>query len=35
MTDWGDMGHLQYLPVSYPGLVYAASGMWGTPATEK
>lgn len=36
MTDWGDMGHLQYLPVSYPGLVYAASGMWGElPATEK
>lgn len=36
MTDWGDMGHLQYLPISYPGLVYASSGMWGEyPATEK
>jgi hexosaminidase len=24
-TDWGDMGHLQYLPVSEPGFAYAAA----------
>ena len=27
-TDWGDMGHLQYLPVSEPGFVYAAAVSW-------
>ena len=24
-TDWGDMGHLQYLPVSEPGFAYGAA----------
>jgi hexosaminidase len=28
VTDWGDMGHLQYPPVSLPGLVAAASMSW-------
>ncbi len=28
LTDWGDGGHLQYLPVSYAPLVYAAALMW-------
>jgi hypothetical protein len=27
-TDWGDMGHLQYLPVSEPGFAYAAAVSW-------
>jgi hexosaminidase len=27
-TDWGDMGHLQYLPVSDPGFAYAAATSW-------
>ncbi len=27
-TDWGDMGHLQYLPVSEPGFAYAAAASW-------
>lgn len=28
LTDWGDMGHLQYLPFSYPGLIYAGLSAW-------
>ncbi|HWC38679.1 MAG TPA: family 20 glycosylhydrolase, partial [Acidimicrobiales bacterium] len=27
-TDWGDMGHLQYLPVSEPGFATAAAVSW-------
>jgi hexosaminidase len=27
-TDWGDNGHLQYLPVSDPGLAYGAALSW-------
>src|SRR5262249_25027221 len=27
-TDWGDMGHLQYLPISEPGLAFAAAMSW-------
>jgi hexosaminidase len=27
-TDWGDMGHLQFLPVSEPGFAYAAGVSW-------
>lgn len=27
-TDWGDRGHLQYLPVSEPGFAYAAAVSW-------
>jgi len=29
VTDWGDMGHHQYLPVSEPGLAVAAACSWG------
>ena len=28
ITDWGDRGHLQYIPVSYPGFVYGAGLCW-------
>lgn len=28
VTDWGDNGHLQYLPVSEPGFAYAAAVSW-------
>lgn len=28
LTDWGDMGHLQYLPSSYLGFIYAGLLMW-------
>lgn len=28
VTDWGDIGHLQYLPVSYSGFSYAAIKAW-------
>ncbi len=27
-TDWGDAGHLQYLPISEPGLAYGAAVSW-------
>src|SRR6202022_1141723 len=27
-TDWGDLGHLQYLPISEPGLAYGAAVAW-------
>jgi hypothetical protein len=28
VTDWGDQGHLQYLPVSEPGLAWSAAQGW-------
>jgi hypothetical protein len=28
VTDWGDLGHLQYLPVSEPAFAYAAGVAW-------
>jgi hypothetical protein len=28
ITDWGDMGHLQYLPISEPGFAYGAAVSW-------
>jgi hexosaminidase len=28
LTDWGDWGHLQYLPVSLPGFAWGASQSW-------
>ena len=28
VTDWGDNGHLQPLPASYPGLAAAAGSAW-------
>jgi hexosaminidase len=30
LTDWGDMGHWQYLPVSYAGFVWGAGWSWNT-----
>ncbi len=27
-TDWGDYGHWQYLPISYPGFAYGAALSW-------
>ena len=27
-TDWGDLGHWQYLPVSIPGFTYGAAQAW-------
>lgn len=28
-TDWGDLGHIQYLLISYPGFCYGAALSWG------
>ena len=28
LTDWGDFGHLQFLPVSYPEIVYFGLASW-------
>jgi hexosaminidase len=28
ITDWGDQGHLQYLPISEPGFAYGAAVAW-------
>lgn len=28
VTDWGDMGHLQYLPISEPGFAHGAAMSW-------
>ncbi len=30
VTDWGDMGHLQYLPVSWAGILTAAAYAWNS-----
>lgn len=30
ITDWGDIGHLQYLPVSIPGFIYGGSLAWSS-----
>ena len=34
LTDWGDIGHLQYLPFSYPGIIYGAQSSWAEPNEE-
>lgn len=34
VTDWGDVGHLQYLPFSYPGFIYGAQCAWSSPNEE-
>ena len=34
ITDWGDFGHLQPLPISYPGFVAGASYAWNTSTAE-
>ncbi len=28
LTDWGDHGHHQYRPISYPGIIAAAANAW-------
>lgn len=28
LTDWGDNGHWQYLPISYAGMIYGAAVSW-------
>jgi len=33
-TDWGDQGHWQYLPVSYPGFAYGAAVSWAVQANR-
>ena len=33
-TDWGDLGHLQYLPVSEPGFAWAAAVSWCAEANR-
>jgi hexosaminidase len=35
ITDWGDMGHWQYLPVSYAGYTAGASLSWNTGSIKK
>ncbi len=35
ITDWGDNGHWQYLPVSYLGFLYGAAVSWNTDAFHK
>jgi hypothetical protein len=34
VTDWGDNGHLQYLPISEPGLAYGAAVAWCAAANR-
>lgn len=34
ITDWGDHGHWQYLPVSYPGFIYGAALSWSVNRNE-
>ncbi len=34
ITDWGDNGHWQQLPISFPGFVYGAALSW-SPSTGK
>lgn len=33
-TDWGDGGHLQYLPVSYLGFLYGACASWNAGSLD-
>ncbi len=35
ITDWGDNGHWQYLPVSYLGFLYGASCAWNVDNTGR
>lgn len=34
ITDWGDFGHLQYLPASLPGFIYGACMAWSSIEEE-
>ncbi len=35
ITDWGDGGHHQYLPISYPGFVTGACHAWNTSRSRR
>ena len=35
VTDWGDNGHHQYLPISYPGFILAACHSWNHKAAHR
>jgi hexosaminidase len=35
VTDWGDHGHHQYLPVSYPGFAVGACESWRTGSSKR
>jgi hypothetical protein len=35
LTDWGDMGHWQYLPVSYPGFTVGAALSWNSKSRKE
>lgn len=35
ITDWGDLGHLQYLPASFAGLAYGAALSWNYESLEQ
>ncbi len=35
MTDWGDHGHHQYLPISYPGFAVGACESWRQGSTNR
>ena len=35
ITDWGDGGHHQYLPISYPGLCAGAAYSWNLEANKR
>lgn len=35
MTDWGDYGHHQYLPISYPGFALGACQSWNHKASKQ
>jgi len=35
ITDWGDFGHLQYIPTSYAGLAYGAALSWNFESKSK
>ncbi len=34
ITDWGDFGHLQPLPISFPGMLAGAGFSWNTALSE-
>jgi hypothetical protein len=35
VTDWGDMGHWQYLPISYMGYAYTGAYSWNVSTSEE
>ncbi|MDX1385269.1 MAG: beta-N-acetylhexosaminidase, partial [Thermoanaerobaculia bacterium] len=34
ITDWGDFGHLQPMPISWPGILAGAAFSWNVPPVE-